>query len=610
MRKVNIANLISGRVLGMIGGLSLMLAITYIAFIPALDNEFLSWDDQFYITHNPLIQHPSSESFKTLLTQVVSLNYHPITMLSLWANAAISGIESAHPFIFTNLFIHLCNTALVFFLMMSITDRKWIAAFTVAILFGLHPMHVESVVWVSERKDVLYTFFLLASLATYLKYLYKNRIAWISGSLGLFVLACLSKAMAVSLVPCLFLVDYLRQRDFRSVNLYLEKIPYVLIALATGLIAMDVQAGGDFYGLLSTSETANAMNSKVSFQDRLVNAAYANSYYLKSFIYPSEFSAFHPYDSVKSMSPVVTAGVSLGLLSLMIMNFIKGRREVVFGIGFYLATLALVLQLIPVGSVVVAERYTYLPYIGLSYLIGLGLHRLYEANQEWIPALVVPMIAMLSFTLTRVQSDIWQDHSTLFGQAVEQYPDDPSIREYYASGLWTAGELDSALYHIEYAINELGAVKSSSFELLGNCHAEKGNVKESIAFYNEAVRLDESNVTARYHRGIQLLQVDPAKAIQDFDICELSGNSYNSRLIYAPRGRAYGMLAQFDRALEDLDQAITYFPDDIDNYLDRATTYEYMGMKDKAQDDYSFVNERNPRQINQNELLNQESANL
>jgi tetratricopeptide (TPR) repeat protein len=213
--------------------------------------------------------------------------------------------------------------------------------------------------------------------------------------------------------------------------------------------------------------------------------------------------------------------------------------------------------------------------------------------------------------MTSIQSDIWQDHTTLFGQAIGQYPEDPNIREYYASGLWTAEKVDSALYHIEYAINELGLVKSSSFSLLANCYASKGEAKKAIAFYNEALRLDETNVIARYHRGIQLLEVDPAAAIQDFNICEQSQNSYISRLVYAPRGRAYGMLAQFDQAIEDLEQAIAYFPDDLDNYLDRAITYEYMGREDKAKDDYSTVLKRNPSYNLASERIQAlESANL
>ncbi len=611
MRKVQISTTKTSRALGLIGGLALILVITYAAFIPALDNQFVSWDDQFYITNNPFIQNPTTESLKTLLTQVVSLNYHPLTMISLWVNAAMSGVDSAQPFIATNILIHLMNTALVFFLMMGLTDRKWIVAFGTAIIFGLHPMHVESVVWVSERKDVLYAFFLLSSLITYLKYIGNNRITWIASSLGLFILACLSKAMAVSLVPCLFLIDYLRYRDFSTMKLYIEKAPYIIIALITGLIAMNVQGGGDFYGLLTPSESANAMNSNLGLLDRVANAAYANTYYLKNFIYPSEFSVFHPYESVESISPLVTSGIGLGLMLMLLIGIVKGWREFVFSFGFYLATLLLVIQLIPVGSVVVAERYTYLPYIGLAYLLGVGLHKLYELKQEWIPASVVPLLTMMCFAQTSVQSDVWQDHTTLFGQAVEQYPENPLIREYYASGLWTAGELDSALYHIEYAINNLGAVKSSSFELLANCHAELGNVNEAIAFYNEAIRLDEFNVIARYHRGVQLLEIDPVKAIQDFNYCEESENTYISRLIYAPRGRAYGMIAQFDQALRDLEQAITYFPDDIDNYLDRALTYEYIGRTDKAIDDYSYVLERNPEYNLANERMQAiESANL
>lgn len=589
-------------------GLLFLLGITYFAFSPALDNDFVSWDDQFYVTANPLITQPSLETFQGLPSKIVSLNYHPITMMSLWANASLSGTDSARPFIYTNLIIHLLSTAVLFFLILKLSNQNWMAAFVTSSIFALNPMHVESVIWVSERKDVLYSFFFLSSLLTYCKYLDRSNTRWLIASGFLFILSCLSKAMAVSLVPCLILIDYLSHRDFKSPLLYLEKLPFLLIGILTGLVAIDVQSGGDFYGLLSTAEQSNAMQSTLGLKDRLLNAAYANYYYLKNFIFPSGFSAFHPFSAVDTISPAITGSIGLGFITLLLLSFIQHWRHIVFGLSFYLCTIALVLQFIPVGSAVVAERYTYLPYIGLAYCLGTVFHSMVKNRNGWIPYLITPIL-LIAFTIqTRTQSDIWQDHTTLFSQVAEKYPEDAYAREYLASGYWQNGDINSAIYHISYAINELGLIKSSAFELLANSHADKGEIKEAIAFYNEAIRLDNQNATARYHRGLVLLEINPTKAIEDFNFCENSGNTYVETLIFSPRGRAHGMLKNYQQAISDFDMAISLYPNDINSYLDRAVTYEYMGLLEHAKEDYAIVLDIEPSEPMAKDRMSQLSS--
>jgi len=594
MRKLTISNLLTQQNYLAPLCLTLILVSTFIAYIPAINNDFVNWDDQYYITLNPLIQQPTIDSLRSLLTQVISLNYHPLTMISFWINSKLSGIEAAQPFILTNIIVHLINTLLVYIFTLSATHRNLIIALTTAAIFGLHPMHVESVAWVSERKDVVYSLFFLFSLITYVKSIDRNHKTWLFVSFLLFILACLSKAMAVSLLPCLLLIDYKLDRDFKKARVYLEKFPYLIAALIFGCIALSVQSGGDFYGILTTSETADAINPTLSMVERFINAAYANTYYLKSFIYPSGFSAFHPYSAVTAISQVTTLLVSVGSLGIFIIALFKKWKHLAFGIGFYMATIALVSQIIPVGSAIVAERYTYLPYIGLAYLLGLGCMKLVERFQNYLPVIFILILVSIYCYQTMQQSDRWQDHTTLFTQVIEQYPNDAKAREYLASGFWQNGKIDSALHHIQYAIQTLGLESSSAFELLANCHADKGNSSEAIAFFNKAIHVDESNVTARYHRGIHLLNINPALAIEDFNYCQLSNNAYIAPLIHAPRGRAYGMLGEYHKAVDDFNQAINLFPDDPDNLLDRALTYEYLGRFDKAREDYYTVLQLQP----------------
>ena len=565
-----------------IATIGLVALCTLYAFSPAFDNEFVHWDDQFYVTANPYIQNPTLQSLTALMDKVVSLNYHPLTMASLWVNAKISGLDSATPFIATNLGLHIINAALVFFLTYFLSRKKWIVATCTSLLFALHPMHVESVIWVSERKDVLYSFFLLLGLLCYTRYAKSSNRFMYLGAFGLMIAACLSKAMAVSMLPCMLLIDLWTKRDFKTPKVYLEKVPFLAIALFTGMVALNVQSGGDFYSLLTQLESKQAVSKEISLTDRFSNASFANAYYLKQFILPDQLSPYHPYSMMDEASAYLPHLASVGLIIGLLWAGVKRQWPIVFGLGFYLSTIALVLQFLPVGSTIVADRYTYLPYIGLAYITGLGLYTLVKWSKHWAPALILPALAPLMIYQTTIQSEVWQDHTSLFSQAVETYPNDAFCRKTLASGYWAIGELDSAIHHIKYAVDNLDLVTSPALELLGNCYADKKEPKKALAFLNEAVTLDSTNVTARYHRGLQLLHVDPAIAIQDFNYCEASGNAYVESLIYAPRGRSYGLLGQYPEALEDLTRAIHLFPNDVNNYLDRAVTYNLLGDTEKA----------------------------
>ena len=579
--------------------IALLIAISFVAFYPSFDNQFVNWDDQFYITANPLINNPSWKTLQKLFMKVVSLNYHPLTMLSLWVNAMVSGVESASPFIITNVFIHIFNAIMVWFLVYQLTKKNLVTSLITATVFAIHPMHVESVVWVSERKDVLYGFFFLASLLTYCRYIKIKKHIYLLICFLLFLMSCLSKAMAVSLVPCLLVLDYYKSRDFKNINLYLEKIPFLILALIIGFIAVDVQSGGNFHGLLNLSESANAIQaSALNLSDRLLNSSFANFYYIKNFFFPTGHSPFHPYYLKDAYDPLLYISVSILFCSIFLWAIKNNWKKIVLGMAFYFSTIGLVLQFIPVGSAIVAERYSYLPFIGLAFLVGSLLQKFWNLGFKYLVYLIIPILFYALIVNTRMQSDVWQNHVSLFKQAVEVYPNDPFSRKTLGAGLWDQGDVDEAIYHTEYAINELGLVSSSAFELLAKCYSEKGMTQNAIAFFNEAVRLDSNNIIARYHRGLELLKLNVQKAITDFNYCEASNNEYVKPLLYSPRGRAFGMLGKYEMALNDLNKAIEFFPNDINNYLDKAITLEKLNRFENAIELYQWI-----LSINKNESL-------
>lgn len=581
-----------------------LVAIVCWSFYPALDNDFVHWDDQYYITDNPLIYTPSIENLQLLLTKIISLNYHPLTMISLWINAYMSGTASAFPFIVTNILVHLINTILVFFFIKKISNDKLIVAFTTALIFGIHPMHVESVVWISERKDVLYTFFFLLSSISYVNFIDQKNNRYLVVSFLFFVFACLSKAMAVSLVPILYLIDYYKNRKLTSYFLHLEKIPFIIFALLVGSIAMDVQAGGDFLGLLEPSSDAKALSSDATYTliERFQFACYGLFFYIQKFFFPFNLAAFHPYAPVVNTNylPLISI-LSLGLIGSLIYTINKFKK-IAFGGFFFLFTLLLVLQFIQVGSAIVAERYTYIPYIGLGFLLGLFIESLLKNKSKVILLFILFLITTYFSFLTRKQVDLWQNHVSLFQNVVNLYPSDPYSREYLATGLWLEGKQDEAIVHLEYAINKLHYLQSTSFELLANCWADKNDPDKALAFYDKAIELNPQNYVAYYHRGLLLVEIDPKAAIADFNFCEQSNHDYIKQIRHEPRARCYGIIGELEKSIAGFTEAIKYDPIS-EIYFNRGLSYERLGQLEEAIADYKTSLELDPTALDVKERL-------
>ncbi len=222
-----------------------ILITTLLCYLPSLHNEFLKyWDDQAYVTGNDLIKDLSFNSIKRIFREDAGLyaNYHPLTTLSL----ALNYHEGVGPFPYhlTSLILHLFNTLFVFVFIYLLSDKKIIVASLTALWFGIHPVHVESVAWISERKDVLYTFFYLLSLIAYWQYVKKDlALKFYFLAFVLFACSVLSKAMAASLPVVFLLVDYWTGRKF-NMRLILEKAPFVILAIILGMYAMTIQTAG------------------------------------------------------------------------------------------------------------------------------------------------------------------------------------------------------------------------------------------------------------------------------------------------------------------------------------------------------------------------------
>ncbi len=586
----------------------MLFALVWIAFYPALANGFVDWDDPTYVTENILVLQPTAEHFNQLLHTVISLNYHPLTMISLWMNSAISGAESATPFIATNIFIHALNTILVFVFIHRLTQGKlWAALFT-ALVFGLHPMHVESVAWVSERKDVLYTFFFLLSLLSYLKYTRGGSKLQLGLALVWFLLSCLSKAMAVSLVPVLILVDYWEKRNLFSVSTIVEKIPFVLIGFFFGYIALVIQGGDDLGGMLTLTERNDAIAAADIFTpwQRLQFASYGYMMYIVKFFFPFGLSNFYPYPSVPEASHwlyVIAPFVFIGSLIKAVALF-RWMRAATFGIGFYFFTVLLVLQFISVGAVIMADRYTYLPYIGLAFFWGMALEYLIERKQQYVAYSIVGIFSLYMMVLTMQRIPVWKDHITLFSNALETYPNCGDALRIRGHHYGKTGRIDEAMKDFEKALS-INYQHMSVYEGLGNAYGSKGNTQKAYEMFNKAIEMAPENGSVHFNRGIALLNMGKNKeAIDDFKFAEGKMPQGKQNIMYAPMGLAYLNLQNFTEAIKALDKAISTGAREHTNYYYRGYCKEMTGDFTGARADYQECIKLKPDFIDAQTRLN------
>lgn len=494
--------------------------LTFLAFRGGFQNEFIDWDDHVYIENNYLVTSPSWKSFKEAFRTSVALNYHPLTIISYIWNAAIWGSKDATPFIVTNVLIHLLNVWLVFYFIKQITQRNLFVSLVVAVLFAIHPMRVESVIWTSERKDVLYGFFFLLGLISYWRFLEKEQRKWLIYSFVFFLLACLSKAQAVVLPVVFLLLDYWKGRAI-SPKLLIEKAAFWVVAAIFGLIALDIQAGGNFYGLTQTvGIQKKALDLKVfSATDRLIYAGYGFMMYFVHLLYPVNLSGFYPYQENTPEAERYWLGlVFFALVALGTVASLRRTKLVGFSVGFFFVTVLLVLQFISVGAAIMADRYTYIPYLGLFFLLAMALDKLAKQSDTLRFAAwgIAAVFAGGCFYLTTQQVKVWHDSGTFFGQIIKSFPTDH--RAYTTRGrfLGLQGKLDEAISDLENAV-KYGNLESTTYDNLGTGYGMKGRTQDAIKMFSRAIELGPIDGNPYRNRGLAYLSTEPLKSISDFE---------------------------------------------------------------------------------------------
>jgi protein O-mannosyl-transferase len=542
----------------------LILIITFIIYIPALSAGFVNWDDPDYVGGNSYLIRDLSR-LPELFTTPVQGNYHPLTMFSLALNFAISGDKEWSYHLF-NLIFHLVNCYLVYRLAFLLSRNNPLVALVTSLLFAIHPLHVESVAWISERKDVLYALFFIAGHITYTKYIDESSKKQYWLTVLFVILSLMSKPAAVIFPISLFCIDILRKRHF-SIKLIIEKIPFFIPAIILGLLTINAQktvgaTGEEYFGL--------AKNILFGF--------YGIMMYFVKMIIPVKLSAFYPFPPLNEKLSVAyyVAPVFALLLAAVTYFSWKKYRFVAFGICFYITNLLLVLQIFSVGSAVIAERYTYVPYIGLFFIAGYLLDRFAKGNMTKAYAVLAPVTIIFS-VLTFLQTKTWKSGETLWDNVIKNQP---CSRAYSARSTLFRRDANKLREEADQAKN----AKREQEATLKYAEANK-NYQQAINYYTEAVKLNAIDHESYNNRAnIYMDQNNFNAAMVDYKQALIVKPDYyvaldNMGALYARRG-------MFDSALYYFTKVIELKPDYKPTYSNRAITFMSLKRYEEAIKDW------------------------
>lgn len=554
-----------------------VLAFTALIYFRALHNGFAGLDDDMYILQNPFIRNFSVNGIKAIFTTFYNSNYHPLTMLAYLAEYTCFGINPM-PYHLLNVSLHLINTWLVFQFIRKLSGKKP-AALVVSILFAVHPMHVESVAWVSELKDMLYTFFYLLSLLVYLRYIDLGyRVKHFMGAVLFFSASLLSKSAAVTLPVLLIAIDVYKGRNIGR-RLLLEKIPFFLLSLLFGTLAiLSQQAGG----------ALSYVSLHYGLVDNIFIFTYAVAFYIVKSAVPFGLSVMHYYPGTQGGALPWQYYASLPFLAFIAWLLFRPnslRKEIAFGVCFFLTTISIMLQIIPVGIAVTAERYTYMPYIGLFYIAGQWISDIEKKQVKnlVIAGLYISIIIFSYHAWKRIGA--WQDGETLFADVIKKYPN--SHHGYWIRGnvKYRKGDMIGALQDYTKAL-EYNPRFAAALAARGCVYTILNEYKDALRDLNSAISMDATIAEAYNNRGWAHYELgDKAAAMQDYNKAILLNPAYADA--YNNRGWAYYESGDRTSAIQDYTKAILLNPVYAEAYNNRGWAYYESGNVESAMQDFT-----------------------
>ncbi len=464
----------------------LFIATSYV-YLNVHKFNYVNYDDNEYVSENYAIQKGiTTESILWCFTAVHSNNWHPVTWISHMIDFSLFGINPAGHHI-VSAGIHIINVFLLFFLLYFITGARWPALF-VSVLFALHPTHVESVAWIAERKDVLSAFFMFLTIFSY--YLFvksENTKKWIYYffALILFALGLMSKPMLVTLPFVLLLLDFWPLERLKiNIWVFVEKIPFLILAVVSSFFTFWAQ------------HSMGAVQSMNQFPIllRIENAALAVIKYIGKFFWPHPLVVFYPYNQYISFFTFFFCLIIILFITYVFFKESKKSKYLLIGWLWFLGTLVPVIGIVQVGTQSMADRYTYIPYVGLSIIFAWWLYAFVKRfkNYKVIYACILLFVIFIQVPLTKLQASYWEGPILLFEHQLKYEVGTPLILNNLALSYSEKGDLDKAIDYYYKAL-EINPTYFSVLNNLGSALSSKGDIKGSIEYYQKAIESEPNN---------------------------------------------------------------------------------------------------------------------
>jgi protein O-mannosyl-transferase len=534
--------------------------MTFGIYAQVIGHQFITLDDSWYIKENPMVNRGVTlAGLVWAFTTFHEANWHPLTWIAHMIDTQIFGMN-AGGHLLVNALIHVANTLLVFWFLSRTTHARWPSAL-VAALFALHPLHVESVAWAAERKDTLSTLFGLLSLVAYARYAETQSRKWYVWTTVMLLLGLLAKPMLVTWPFVMLLLDYwpLRRLDLTSRRevarklwpLVREKLPLFALVAASAVLTCIAQSYG---GAVRTF-------SDIPITLRLTNALVSYAKYLLLTFWPHDLAVYYPF--TPAGIPVwQIVGAALLLLGITVLCLFqrKTRPYLVVGWLWFVGTLIPVIGLVQVGGQTMADRYFYIPSVGLFIAIIFGLADIAEARRvaPLLSAAIVSVVLLVLATLTNAQIHLWSDSFTLFKHALAVTPPNLPIENALGITLQYSGRYDEAAAHFEKALQ----VQRDHYDVLlnmGVTRYHQGRVPEAMEYFQAAIRSRPDAPEAHAQLGLALWKQNRNEAAYE-EVRRASHLAPKDAKIRNYLGVALARLGRFQEAIHQLHEALRLNP--------------------------------------------------
>jgi len=597
-----------------------LIVFSIIAFGRIINNDFINFDDPKLITENNHVQNGiNMESIKWALSDSHAEYWHPLTWLSIMVDWRLFGANpSGHHLV--SLLLHIGTALFLFLFLNKATKNLWSSAF-VAAIFALHPLRVESVAWASERKDVLSMFFGMAMLYAYAYYVENQRISKYLICLMLFALSIMSKPMMLTLPFALLLLDYWPFARWQNIstsfnipvvdnqktdtkeskpctfNSYMEKkvaaqtksSPSSIVSLLGEKVPFFFLSMILSIMLIEQLQTDGQMRSmqQVTLSERIINTLISYISYLGKIFWPIDLAVFYPYEYSYQLWQVLGAAAVLLGISAAVVYLIKKMPFLAVGWFWYLGTLFPVIGLLQAGDQAMADRYTYLPSIGIAIMLTWGISYLIineSLNKKILYPTAAAYFAFLTL-LTWMQCGYWKNSVTLYSHALQVTENNYLAHNNIGSSLYKEGKIKKAFYHFNEAIR-LKRDYVEAYYNRGSAYDHLGDYQRAIEDYNKAIIIKPDYSNAYNNRGVAYFKLGHYQhAIEDYN--QIIRLKRDIDMIYYNLGLAYIELGHHQLAIDNFSKAILLNPKYARAYNNRGLSYEKLDHYQLAIEDFN-----------------------